>query len=53
MKLKKVNRDPFSNGSEHLMFECKCCDNCIKYSYRKRKGMVNESNCYCKRYSVL
>ena len=37
MKLKKVNRDPFSNGSEHLMFECKCCDNCIKYSWWDEK----------------
>lgn len=43
MKLKKVNRDPFSNGSEHMMFECRCCDNCIKNSWwdEKHEKFVN------------
>lgn len=31
--MKKVNRDPFSNGSEHRAFECQCCTECVKYSY--------------------
>lgn len=31
--MKKVNQDPFSNGSEHQLFESKCCTQCIKDSY--------------------
>ena len=27
--MKKVDRDPFSNGTEHMMFEERCCDKCI------------------------
>ena len=32
MKLKKVNRDPFSNGEEHRIWEHYNCDRCIKNS---------------------
>ena len=41
--MKKVNQDPFSNGSEHMMFECRCCDNCIKNSWwdEKHEKFVN------------
>ena len=31
--MKKVNQDPFSNGSELGWFECQCCCRCVKYSY--------------------
>ena len=30
--MKKVNKDPFSNGSEHRAFEAFNCDKCIKSS---------------------
>lgn len=33
MKLKKVNCDPFSNGTEQMMFEDICCSRCVKWSY--------------------
>ena len=41
--MKKVNQDPFSNGSESLMFECQCCGGCVKYSWfdEKRDKFVN------------
>lgn len=29
---KLVDKDPFSNGSEHRAFEAYCCDKCIKSS---------------------
>lgn len=29
---KLVNKDPFSNGSEHRAFEAYCCEKCIKSS---------------------
>ena len=40
---KLVDKDPFSNGSEHLMFQCKCCDICIKDSWwdEKHNKFVN------------
>ena len=37
--MKKVNKDPFSNGDEHLRFEEKNCDGCIKSSRLKRRGV--------------
>lgn len=36
--MKKVNKDPFSNGTEHMMFEERCCNNCIKHSRLKKEG---------------
>lgn len=41
--MKKVNKDPFSNGAGHMMFECQCCSKCIKYSWydEKRDRFVN------------
>ena len=38
MKLKKVNQDPFSNGTEHMMFEEANCDRCIKASRPREDG---------------
>lgn len=36
--MKKVNKDPFSNGTEHMMFEELCCCRCIKFSYMRPDG---------------
>lgn len=36
--MKKVNKDPFSNGMEHLAFEEYCCDKCIKSSEPRDGG---------------
>ena len=33
--MKKVNQDPFSNGTEYMMFEDLCCSKCIKSSKPK------------------
>ena len=41
--MKKVNEDPFSNGTEHMMFEEQNCDLCIKSSKLKADGTY--SNC--------
>ena len=41
--MKKVDRDPFSNGTEQMMFEEACCDHCIKASRLKEDGTY--SNC--------
>ena len=30
--MKKVNKDPFDNGSDHRAFEYYCCGKCIKSS---------------------
>ena len=35
---KLVNKDPFSNGSEHRAFEAYCCDKCIKSSEPRDGG---------------
>lgn len=37
---KLVNQDPFSNGSEHMMFECRCCDNSKKHIMSDKIYMV-------------
>ena len=36
--MKKVDRDPFSNGTEHMRFEEYNCDKCIKHSHLKKEG---------------
>lgn len=36
--MKKVNQDPFSNGSEHCDFEAYCCDKCVKSSEPRDGG---------------
>lgn len=40
---KLVNKDPFSNGTEHMIFEEKNCDRCIKSSVVKPDGTY--TNC--------
>jgi hypothetical protein len=41
--MKKVDLDPFSNGTEHMMFEAENCDLCIKSSKLKADGTY--TNC--------
>ena len=36
--MKKVNQDPFSNGTEDMMFEELCCNKCIKSSQPRDGG---------------
>lgn len=36
--MKKVNQDPFSNGSEHRAFKAYCCDKCIISSEPREGG---------------
>lgn len=40
---KLVNKDPFSNGTEHMIFEEKNCDRCVKSSVAKPDG--TNTNC--------
>lgn len=35
---KLVDKDPFSNGSEHRAFDAYCCDKCIKSSEPRDGG---------------
>lgn len=42
--MRKINKDPFSNGTEHAMFEHQCCDRCVKASRTKDDG-VSFTNC--------
>lgn len=46
--MKKVNKDPFSNGTEHMMFEECCCENCIKHSHMKKEGDTKYEDEYTK-----
>ena len=41
--MKKVNKDPFSNNTEYMMFEYQCCDKCVKASMPK--GDYTYTNC--------
>jgi len=40
----KVNKDPFSNGTEHEMFEYQCCDKCIKSSRMRENGTYTNAD---------
>ena len=42
--MKKLNQNPFSNGSEEMMFECQCCSDCIKYSYMRKDGTFTNAD---------
>lgn len=41
--MKKTDKDPFSNGTEHMRFEEQNCDLCIKSSKMKADGTY--ANC--------
>lgn len=46
--MKKVNKDPFSNGTEFMVWEEHNCDKCIKSSQareRKEDGSIFYTNC--------
>ena len=36
--MKKIDKDPFSNGTEFAMFEDLCCSKCIKASRSRQNG---------------
>ena len=36
--MRKVNKDPFSKGTEFMMFEDACCNKCIKASQPRDGG---------------
>ena len=44
--MKKVNQDPFSNGTEYMMFEDLCCNKCVKHSHMKKEGDTEYENEY-------
>lgn len=46
--MKKMNKDPFSNGTEYMMFEERCCDKCIKHSHLRREGDTEYEDEYTK-----
>lgn len=41
--MKRIDQDPFSNGTEHMMFEEVCCNHCVKASKIKKDGTY--TNC--------
>lgn len=46
--MKKVSKDPFSNGTEHDMFEDLCCNKCVKHSHMKKEGDTKYEDEYTK-----
>ena len=36
--MSKVNQDPFSNGTEYMMFEDRNCNRCWKSSHLRKEG---------------
>lgn len=42
--MKKVNKDPFNNGTEHMMFEERCCNKCIKASQPREDGTFTNAD---------
>lgn len=44
--MKKVNKDPFSNGTEFMMFEERCCNKCIKASQMRENGTFTNADEY-------
>lgn len=42
--MKKINKDPFSNGTEYEMFEYQCCDKCIKSSKMRENGTFTNAD---------
>lgn len=46
--MKKVNRDPFSNGTEYMIWEARNCDRCWKSSRLKKEGDTANEDEYTK-----
>ena len=46
--MKRVNKDPFSNVTEYMLFEERCCNKCIKHSHLKRDGDTEWEDEYTK-----
>lgn len=46
--MKKVDKDPFSNGTEYMMFEDLCCNKCVKHSHMKKEGDTKYEDEYTK-----
>lgn len=44
----KVNIDPFSNGTEYMMWESRNCDRCWKSSKLKKEGDTSYEDEYTK-----
>lgn len=44
--MKKVNKDPFSNGTEFMMFDDACCSKCIKASQMRENGTYTNADEY-------
>lgn len=42
--MKKVNKDPLSNGTEFMMFEERCCDKCIRASQQREDGTFTNAD---------
>ena len=38
MSYKKISQDPFSNGTEHMIWESYNCERCVKDSKLKKDG---------------
>ena len=48
--MKRVNKDPFSNGTEYMLFEEHCCDKCIKHSrYNEKTDEYTQIKCSIER----
>ena len=49
--MKKVYVDPFSNGTEMMAFEERCCNNCVKHSrpYKNNKFGYTKITCAIER----
>lgn len=43
--LKLVDKDPFSSGSEHSIWEAENCDNCIKSAHYKGENEYTKCRC--------
>lgn len=47
--MKKVNQDPFSNGTEYEIWESRNCDHCWKSSHLRKEG----DNRYENQYTIM
>lgn len=48
--MKRVNKDPFSNGTEYMLFEERCCNKCLKHSkYNEKTDEYTQIKCSIER----